>query len=92
MNIKQHYNPVLQATALASKAALAWNCQGEAQFYLGDNDAAQEAWQIAIAIEPNNPTFKINQSQVLQNLGQHRQAIELNQKAIALLGISTVWI
>ena len=74
-----------QAITLDAKLALAWNCQGEAQFYLGNNSAAQTAFQRAIAIEPKNTTYQLNQSQVLQNLGQHRQALELNQKAIATL-------
>lgn len=75
----------LQATEIDPKAALAWNCQGEAQFYLGNNETALTAFERAIAINPQNEIFKLNQSQILQDLGKHSQAIKVNQEAIALL-------
>ncbi|MEL6930090.1 MAG: tetratricopeptide repeat protein, partial [Cyanobacteria bacterium J06600_6] len=74
-----------KATDIEPEVALAWNCQGEAQFHLGHQNAAFKAFQMAIATEPNNATFKLNQSQILQEQGQHDQALKLNQKAISLL-------
>ena len=73
-----------KATKLNYQAAVGWNCQGEALYYLDRDRAALAALEQAIAINPKEITFWLNKSRVLSNLQQHTQAIAASKEAIKL--------
>ena len=86
------YDEMLQSCVDASlinpQAPLAWNCRGEALYYLGQPDAALEALSKAIAIDSQDATFWLNQSRVFADLQQYDQAIAASKQAIKLLSKS----
>ncbi len=76
------------ATLIKPQAPLAWNCRGEALYYLGQPQAALEAFKKAIAINSQDSTFWLNQSRVLADLQQYNQAISASEQGIKLLSKS----
>lgn len=83
------YPPALesctQATSIEPTAALAWNCRGEALYYLDRPQDALAAFQQAIALDDNNPTWQLNLGRVLQSLERYESAAASLSKAIAKL-------
>ena len=76
------------ATLIKPQAPLAWNCRGEALYYLDQLETALAAFKKAIALDSQNATFWLNQSRVLADLQQYNQAITASEQAIKLLSQS----
>lgn len=83
------YDEMLQscsaATLMEPKAPLAWNCRGEALYYLEQPEVALKAFTKAIALNKHKATFWLNQSRVLIDLQQYQQAIVKSERAVKLL-------
>ena len=84
----ERYEQMLQsctkATSLAPEFDIAWNCQGEALYYLKKYSDALNAFERASAINSSEATFWLNKAIVLSELEQYQGAITASDRAIAL--------
>ena len=83
------YQEMLQSCSTASliepDAALAWNCQGEALYYLEQNASALKAFDQAIELNTHEATFWLNKARVFAALQQYQQAIIATEQAIKVI-------
>ncbi len=73
------------ATLIQPQSALAWNCQGEANYHLQKYQLATNNFDRAIAINSQEPIFWLNKSAVLFKLQQYPAAYAANVRAIKLI-------
>lgn len=73
------------ATLIDPDAALAWNCQGEALYYLNQNQNSLKAFEAAISKNSTDATFWLNKVRVLSKLKAYDKAIAASEQAIQLI-------
>ncbi|MGF1539592.1 MAG: tetratricopeptide repeat protein [Pleurocapsa sp.] len=85
----KQYSAMLESCAAATLieplSALAWNCQGEANYHLQKYQLATNNFDRAIAIDSQEATFWLNKSSALFKLKQHLAAYAANVRAIKLI-------
>lgn len=78
----------LKVTSVLEDDHRVWNFLGAAQTHEGDNEAAVESYNKAIALDPGNALYYFNRGSSLAQLGKLQEAIDDFDKAIEL-GFST---